>query len=144
MKPESTAPCLTSFRTGMAEAVLSEIADRLGALAEKGETSAIDLRGLPMTAADRKELEDGLGHGEVNATLDVAGQSEIRETAYSGVWWIRHLGAGGQVATEEIAITPLPEILRAHTHDIQAAAEKIRQRADSSDRNKNEQEASHG
>jgi hydrogenase-1 operon protein HyaF len=144
MKPEATAPCLTTFRTGMAEAVLSEIAGRLGLLADTGESSVVNLRGLPMTGADRKELEDSLGRGEVSVSLDVAGASEIWETRYSGVWWVRHLGAGGQVATEEIAVTPFPEIIRAHTQDIQAAAARIREDTGAPGRNDNKQEASNG
>jgi hydrogenase-1 operon protein HyaF len=148
MKPESIAPCLTDFRTGMATAVFSEIADRLAVLAETGETSAIDLKSLPMTTADRQELEDHLGQGEVSARLDVAGTSEIWETRYHGVWWIRHMGADGQVATEEIAVTPLPVILRTHPVDVEDAAKRIRAEVDFSEhterRADNPQEASHG
>jgi hydrogenase-1 operon protein HyaF len=144
MKPEATAPCLTTLCTGMANAVLSEISDRLGVLADTGEPSVVNLRGLPMTVADLKELEESLGRGEVSVSLEVAGASEIWETRYSGVWWVRHLGTGGQVATEEIAVTPFPEILRAHTQDIQAAAARIREDTGSPGRNENEQEASNG
>ena len=45
------------FRTGLADSLMQEIAQRLAALAQTGETSAIDLRSLPMTSADRAELE---------------------------------------------------------------------------------------
>ena len=144
MKPEATAPCLTTLRTGMANAVLSEISDRLGVLADTGEPSVVNLRGLPMTVADLRELEESLGRGEVSVSLEVAGTSEIWETRYSGVWWVRHLGTGGQVATEEIADTPFPEILRAHTQDIQAAAARIREDTGAPGRNEHEQEASNG
>ena len=57
--------------------------------------------------------------------LELAGPSEIWETAYTGVWWVRHQGAGDRVATEEIAITRIPEILRAHPDDIDAAAARL-------------------
>ena len=46
------------IRTGLAQSVLREIAQHLSVLAAEGETEAIDLHSLPMTAADRGELEE--------------------------------------------------------------------------------------
>ena len=68
----------------------------LEALAESGQAGSIDLRSLPLSDADRAQLEELLGRGEVQAKLDLAGASEVWETTYPGVWWIRHKGAGGQ------------------------------------------------
>ncbi|HLF31935.1 MAG TPA: hydrogenase expression/formation C-terminal domain-containing protein [Xanthomonadales bacterium] len=126
MKRDTSAPCMTTRTTGMAYSILSEIAQRLQLLAERNETSAIDLRSLPMTQADRDQLEAMLGRGEVSARLEIAGPSEVWETAYAGVWWIRHMGAGGRIATEEIAVTRSPEILLTHPQDVTAAALRIR------------------
>lgn len=95
-------------------------------LAEAGDTGSIDLRSLPMTDADRDELEERLGRGEVQADLSVAGTSQVWETGYSGVWWIRHLGAGDKIAAEEIAVTNVPEILVSHSADIATAALRFR------------------
>ena len=103
---------------GMADSLLQEIAERLAAFANAGEASAIDLRSLPMAPSDRDELEERLGHGDVSAMLDVAGRSEVWETGYAGVWWVRHFGAGDAVAAERIEITAVPEILVAHSADI--------------------------
>ena len=43
-----------------------------------------------MAQVDRDQLEQLLGRGEVQARLEIAGPSEIWETAYAGVWWVRH------------------------------------------------------
>ena len=125
MTLDASAPCQTSLNTGMAWSLLSEIRTLLGRLADGGETSAIDLRSIPLTEADRTQLEELLGRGEVNASLDVLGKTKIWETGYTGVWWIRHMGAENQVSSEEIAITPVPDILRAHPVDIVTAAERL-------------------
>jgi len=124
-KRDNGAPCMTGQSTGMAWSILTEIRQLLKALSEKGEAGSIDLRSLPMTDADREQLEEILGRGEVRAELELAGASEVWETAYAGVWWIRHKGAGDRIACEEIAITPIPEILITHPVDIEAAATRL-------------------
>lgn len=111
--------------TGMARSLLREISRGLSALAETGRRDAIDLRSLPLTAADRHELETALGRGELSITLDLGGSSEIWETRYAGVWWLRHLDGGGRIASETIEITPLPEILASHAEDIAAASVRL-------------------
>lgn len=118
--------CYSHLATGMAQAVLAEIAQRLEALASSGAASTIDLRSLPLTDADLAELEGLLGQGEARASIDVIGTTEIRETAFAGVWWLRHMGAQDRVAAEEIAITPVPDILHAQPEDIHEAAQRIR------------------
>ena len=135
MKRDSAAPCLSGRPTGMASSILAEIGQMLDTLADKGQPGSIDLRSLPLSDADREELEHLLGHGEVHAELQVAGTSEVWETAYPGVWWIRHRGAGEKIASEEIAVCPVPEILITHPVDIQAAARRL---------NKTTSEAAHG
>jgi hydrogenase-1 operon protein HyaF len=122
---------MTGNTTGMAWSILAEIGELLTALSEHSEAGAIDLRSLPLTDADRDQLEEILGRGEVQAELDLAGASEIWETSYSGVWWIRHKGAGDKIATEEIAVTTVPEILMTHPADIAAASRRIQQDLDS-------------
>lgn len=113
-------------RTGLADSLLREIARHLARLADTGETAAIDLRSLPMSTADRDELEDRLGRGDVEADLDVAGRSNIRETGYAGVWWVRHYGGDGRIAAERIEITTVPEIIVTHGADVAAAATRLR------------------
>jgi hydrogenase-1 operon protein HyaF len=124
MEPERTEPEVSPGP--LARSVLREIAERLAELARTGEPAAIDLRSLPLKASDRSELEDSLGRGDVTATLNVAGTSELWETRYSGVWWVRHLGAGDRIAAERIEISIVPEILVTHGADIAHAAERMR------------------
>ncbi len=127
MRSHDAADCCSSEATGMANAVLSEIAEQLERFAKTGEETVVDLRGLPMTDADRAALEDMLGQGEVTAVLDVAGASEIWETSYAGVWWIRHRGTDERITSEEIVVTRVPAILLSHPDDVHAAAERLRQ-----------------
>ncbi len=125
MNRSSSAPCMTDNNTGMAGSILAEISQMLTALSERGEEGAIDLRSLPLTDADRVQLEEMLGCGEVRVELDLAGSSQVWETSYSGVWWIRHKGAGDKIASEEIAVTTVPEILITHPVDLAAANRQI-------------------
>lgn len=125
MRTHDAADCCSQDTTGLAEAIVFEIADLLQIFAETGKEAAIDLRGLPMTDADRGALAERLGRGEVSATVDVVGLTEVWETAYNGVWWVRHLGAEGQIASEEIAITFVPAILASHRDDVKASARRL-------------------
>ncbi len=100
-----------SEQSGMADAVLREIRALLQVFAETGETASVDLGGLPISGRDRAELDDVLGRGEVAATIDIAGRSEVWETAYAGIWRVRHFGAAA-IAVDLIEVTSCPEILR--------------------------------
>lgn len=113
------APALTS---AVVKSVAREVAERLAAFARTGETSAIDLRSLPMSDADRAELLAWFGEGEVAIAVEVAGPSRIHETRFAGVWWVRHFGADDRVAAERIEIGPVPEIVIADRADIAAAS----------------------
>lgn len=127
MKRDNGAPCISERTTGMALSVLTEVVRLLEALNTSGEESSIDLRSLPLSDADREQLDELLGRGEVRAELDVAGASEVWETSYPGVWWIRHRGAGDKIASEEITVCRIPEILKTHPVDIEASAGRLRQ-----------------
>ena len=127
MARASAAPCLSDRATGMALSVLAEVGRMLEALSESGQAGAIDLRSLPLSDVDRAQLEEVLGRGEVRAELDIAGESEVWETTYPGVWWIRHFGADRKIATEEISVCAIPEILMTHPVDIKAAAGRLRE-----------------
>ena len=126
MNRPAGAHCQTSLVTGMALSIMAEVARMLEALADKGESGSIDLRSLPLTDADRDQLEELMGRGEVKAELEVSGDSTVWETSYPGAWWIRHHGAGGKVSSEEISICPVPAIFSAHPADIEAAVNRIK------------------
>lgn len=112
-------------RSALAQSILGEVAELLAAFAVDGTTGAIDLRSLPLTPSERDELETTLGRGDVVVGLDVAGASEIWETGYSAVWWVRHFGAGDNVAAERIEIAAIPEIVAAHRDDAAAAVVQL-------------------
>ncbi len=112
--------------SGMAKPLIGEISAALDTLAATGVAGAIDLSGLPLTATDRAELEVALGSGEVEAKVTAAGTSEIRETGFAGVWWVRHFDAGGRVLAEILEIAFVPQLLGAQGDDIDAAARRLR------------------
>jgi hydrogenase-1 operon protein HyaF len=120
-----TARADAELRTGMASALLSEILATLERLAEEGESGSVDLRSLPLSDADRLELADALGSGEVRASVTCTATTEVSETAFAGVWWVRLLGEDGRVNAEHIEIARVPEILLAHPADIVAASRKL-------------------
>lgn len=109
--------------TGMASALLAELNDHLNDLLSKGETHVVDLLSLPLNEADINELADLLGVGEVKATIKSIGSSSIRETAYSGIWWITHYGDDEKVLSELIEVTQVPEILITHIDDVRHSAQ---------------------
>ncbi|MFW5926534.1 MAG: hydrogenase expression/formation C-terminal domain-containing protein [Wenzhouxiangella sp.] len=105
-----------------------EIAARLEMLHETGEPAAIDIKTLPMAAGEFESFRQMLGQGEVDFTLELDGQSHIRETAFPGVWWIQHRDPEGQVVAEHIEINHVPDLLRARADEIGHAAEALRAR----------------
>lgn len=105
-----------------------EIAARLETLYETGEPAAIDIKTLPMAAGEFESFRQMLGQGEVDFTLELDGQSRIRETAFPGVWWIQHRDPEGQVVAEHIEIDHVPALLRARADEIGQAADALRAR----------------
>ncbi len=104
--------------TGMAQAILREIHTQLSRLVETHQPGVIDLKGMPLTEADLEELRALLGRGEVHATLEVAGPTELYETAYAGVWWVTHRNIEGVNVAEQIEIAQVPNIVLTHRDDI--------------------------
>ena len=111
-------------------ALLSELVNLLEALAADATAASIDLQSLPMSAADRVQLQQVLGEGEVQSTLTAQGISRIRETGVSGVWWVEHVGQDGELVAESIEVTLIPDILKAAADEIAPAARDLRVRID--------------
>jgi hydrogenase-1 operon protein HyaF len=107
-----------STPSGNAHAILHEIVGLLEALTGRGTGGIIDLRAMPLTPGDYGVLEEVLAEGEVKATIDAAGPTEVRETLYPGVWWIRHRNEAGEVVGEFIEVTAFPEILKSPMDDV--------------------------
>ncbi len=114
-----------NLNSGFAQAVLREIPDLMQRLLDTGETGIIDLRSLPMSDWDRQELAVSLGEGEIKAFANVGGISTLSETQFAGVWWVRHEGADGRVAAEQLVVARAPEFLLAHPSDISAAQRRL-------------------
>jgi len=119
-------PPASDARSGNAEPLLHEIATLLDALLAGGRAGSIDLRSLPLTPADRDYLRGRLGEGEVRGELHALGPSEVRETAYRGVWWVTHRNAAGELCAELIEVTPWPAILQAEREEIEGAVQRLR------------------
>jgi len=89
------------------------------------EPASIELTAMPLTRRDRDAIETRLGRGEVATTIDASGRTEVWETAYAGVWFVRCLGLDDRIATETIEICAAPEIPFNHPDDRRAAATRL-------------------
>ena len=114
------------YSRGNVKPLLFEIIHALDRLLDDDEPTVIDLASLPFAPGEIEELEQALGHGELNAELDALGKSLIRETAYPGVWWVEHRNTAGELVGRYIEITRSPEILMSQDADIGAGRAKLR------------------
>lgn len=116
---------IVELPTGMAKAVLAEAIGYLRDLADGGERQVIDLKGLPMTQGDLRQLQDTLGRGEVSASVDAAGPTEVFETRFPGLWWVRYQNADEQVVAEQLVVGRVPEILETHLDDVRNSVARL-------------------
>ena len=115
----------TALSAGAASLV-QEIAVSLDRLLNSGEGTVIDLLALPfLTEDDREQLHGLLGEGEVSATVEAMGPTEVVETAYAGVWWVTYYGADGEVVAERIEVARMPDILAAQDPDMRAGLGRL-------------------
>ena len=113
-------------QSGNAVAILYELSEMLDELIEKGESGAIDLQGLPLTPSDYELLREVLAEGEVHATIDAIGPTEVRETMFPGVWWITHYNVEGDIMADVIEVGFVPEILQSHPDDVSESSERLK------------------
>ena len=113
---------------GGVKAIGFEILSYLERFLENGETAAVDMRGLPMAPDEYEELLAMLGQGELDLTIEMAGTTRIRETAFSGVWWIQHKGPDDRIQSEYIEINRIPDFLCAQTDQIEDAVRELSDR----------------
>ncbi len=111
--------------TGNLHPLLHEIRHALARLLEEGEPTIIDLRALPLAPGEERRLEEALGEGEVEITLQALGTTRITETRYSGVWRVVHLDANGEVLGKTIEITTVPTLLPAQPGEMARALEEL-------------------
>lgn len=105
--------------------LLHEINHALTDLIESGTTHVIDLRSIPLAPGEETRIIEALGEGEVKATLNALGPTEVIETAYTGVWLITHYNENGDTLSKLIEITPVPEILLAPRVDMSQARDRL-------------------
>jgi len=128
MSSPVVAEILARCRTGNVELMLNEVRHALERLVVIGETTTIDLTGIPMSRNEVTDLETALGRGEMRAELELGGPTEVLETGFSGVWLVTHRSAQQMILGRYIEVTPIPEILRAQPSDIRAGLARLQAR----------------
>ena len=113
---------------GGVRALLVELATLLDGLVAQNKGGAIDLRSLPMSPRDRSALRTALGKGEVHATFDADGLSELQETGVPGIWWIEHRDRTGELVAELLEVAAVPGILACTRDEITTAPAVLRAR----------------
>jgi hydrogenase-1 operon protein HyaF len=121
--------------TGNLQFILAEIEHALQQLLAQGETHCIDLKAMPLTANEEKELEETLGQGEVFIELKAMGKSRFVETKYSGVWSITHWNEEDEIVGRLIEITFMPDMILTQREDINQSLEQFRAMIDTSKEN---------
>ncbi len=122
----------SSDLSGNAMPILYEIESLLNDLVESGKTASIDLRSLPLLPGDYEKLKEVLGEGEVSATLEAMGPTQVRETSVHGVWWVTHHNSDDTIIAEFIEVTTMPEILQTHPADARVGLDRLRSRLNQS------------
>lgn len=117
----------SEYLSGNVQPLLHEIRHALQALIESGDSTTIDLRGIPMAPGEEEHILDLLGEGEISATLNALGSSEIRETRFSGVWLITHRNTEGEVMGRLVEVTRIPAILQTQEADLAEGLEALNQ-----------------
>lgn len=112
-------------QTGNLAPLLHEMRHALSLLLETGETTIIDLRGLPMAPGEQERLLNFLGKGEISAELDALGRSEIIETRFPGIWLITHYNTNKEIMGKFIEVTRMPAILETQDADVQDALSSL-------------------
>ena len=115
-----------SYQTGNVLPLLHEISHALSRLLDTGESTTIDLRGLPMAPGEQERLIDFLGKGEISVQMDALGNSEIIETSFPGVWLIVHYNSNQEIMGKFIEITRMPAILETQAEDVEDALAALR------------------
>ena len=129
MQPELESALLNVERgdalTYNVKPLLHEIRHALAKLLNEQAPRVIDLRSLPLAPGEEEKLLNTLGHGEVHASLNALGPTEIVETGYPGVWVVLHYNTDREVIGKFIEICEIPELLRSQQGDIREGLEQL-------------------
>ncbi|MEZ5671214.1 MAG: hydrogenase expression/formation C-terminal domain-containing protein [Thiotrichaceae bacterium] len=105
--------------------LLHQIQHALHHLIATNEATCIDLGNLPLSPQEKEQLVNFLGRGEVEARLNVLGESIMQETQYSGVWLVEHYNPKAELTNRYLEISWLPSILSSPLEDVHTAFEKL-------------------
>ncbi|CCQ72243.1 Hydrogenase expression/formation protein hupH (C-terminal conserved region) [Magnetospira sp. QH-2] len=114
--------------SGAVEAILNQLSGDLERLVKDGIQTAIDLRTLPLTDPEIIQLIAFLGEGEVSATVNAQGRSDVRETVYPGLWLVTHFDGSERQQGQLIEVTDIPEILKTQRADALAGQQALSKR----------------
>lgn len=105
--------------------LLLEIRHALERLLDHGATHAIDLRALPLGPGEEERLLETLGTGELHASFDALGRSELQECGYPGVWRVTHWNGAGELIGRFIEVAFAPELLASDPEDVRAGLARL-------------------
>lgn len=108
--------------------ILHQVRHALTEWLDTGEGMTIDLNAIPMTEHEFEALEHVLGQGEIVVSMEALGHSEVRETAFYGVWWVFHNDGEGKSFGRYLEITDVPDIVKAQREDVQDALAHLTER----------------
>jgi hydrogenase-1 operon protein HyaF len=106
---------------GNAIPILHEVRHALGRLIAAGQETSIDLNAIPFGPGDEERLIDLLGTGEVAATIEALGPTQVQETAIPGVWLLDYRNVEGERLALHLEIAAVPQILRTHSEDLDSS-----------------------
>jgi hydrogenase-1 operon protein HyaF len=114
--------------------ILHEVRHALDKLLNRGESSIIDLRSIPLAPGEEASIIETLGHGEVHARLNALGPSDIYETKFAGVWLVTHFNEEDSIVSRFIEVTVLPDVLKSQAEDIAHAMNELENELGTHDR----------
>ena len=121
---ETPLPPVTT-PSGNLPLLLTEIRHALERLLATGAVHAIDLHAIPLGPGEEERLIETLGTGELCATFDALGRSELQECSYPGVWRVTHWNTSGELTGRFLEITFAPSLLAADPEDVRAGLQRL-------------------
>lgn len=98
--------------------LLHELRHALSQLQASGTTTTIDLAAMPFGPGDREALLAFLGQGEVEASVEALGKTQVRESRFPGLWLISYFAPDGAEIGLQLEITQMPRLLVTPEDDI--------------------------
>jgi hydrogenase-1 operon protein HyaF len=80
---------------------------------------------MPFGPGDEAYLLQTLGTGEVTARINAIGWTEIKETAFAGIWLVEHRSPEDARLAFHIEVAEVPFLLRTPKEDLEAARRRL-------------------